>query len=854
MKQILKFNLIKASLSLIKDNGHTVEITTSALPLLGEVSINDNSIVYTPSGEFGGDSLTISIADNTKTIEQKFEFIITDRSPRMVLSNPLYGVSTELENGVTVWGYNFGEQQNESTIELCDLTGQCLAMPDIAHWKNTGSDLPKTLENLSASHKIQEIKFSIPETSHGDKFILIKNQFGSATFPFTVRPKTFEVTLDETNFEVQFDRDITIPLNITLDEDHAVLMSLSDLPSLGRATIIDNKISYIPSGTFGNDNLTVLITDNNKTVEQTLEFLVSDRAPHLAFSDLISGPSKGLGDKKGSGAIVTVWGFKLGESQNDSVIELCDTNNVCAEAAYVYYWKNADGKLPGGPANLYESHGMQEVAFSIPNISSGAKKIKVRNKYGSSTLRFTVCDGNIYHVMPTGIDTLGDGFFKSPWLTVAKADSIINAGSTLYIHNVTTGSEETDIAIYNNRTLSMSSLEAQFSYVAYPNTRPEVIGYRGFNTYSGRNDITAGFLISKLAFFTAEADEDENNQPVNVRANVTYSIYGTRDGRAVGNYLTDAHPDDITAACPDGQQASIVASSQNSDHVSNFKVFGNHIYDYGCEGSTKFQHTTYISIRSADENRQLIAPEMAWNFLQDNKTTGGLHYFDENHKGVDCGQFITSMNIHDNVIVNQAGPALAYGANCPVNTTFNFYNNVAINVGLRADFNDETTNGSLNNAVAIAIGHDQVTSEINFENNIFYKWNSDDQQEHSMACIGFSAGYSNATINWNSNICYTETDLHFIWSNYLGNDMESKISGNNNTWYTSIKSPINALTPFWDSNPIVIDPLISIDGSKINISSESPLIERSERPLLRGIYGQLRSSPTTVGAIEFISD
>jgi len=674
-----------------------------------------------------------------------------------------------------------------------------------------------------------------------------------SAIPETVSDTKFsDITFHETSVEVQFDQSIVIPFDLVKDENHSVERTLSDPPSLGEVAINNNALEYTPSGALGKDTLTISIADNEKNIEHKFKFLVSDRAPHLAFSDIISGPSTGLGDGNGSGVIITIWGFKLGDAQYDSVIELCDLDNFCSEAAYVYYWKNADGKLPSGPANLYESHGMQEISFSIPKISNGEKQIRVTNNYGVTTLPFTVRDGGIFHVTSQGSDKIGNGSFERPWLTIAKADSTIDAGSTLYVHNVTTGDESTKTAIYNNRSKAMSSLDAQFSYVAYPNTRPEAIGERGFSQYSGYEGMTAGFIISKFSLYNAESDEDENNQHVNVRANVTYGIMGSQNGRAIGNYLTDAHPDDITGACPDGQQAAIVASAQSGDHVSNFKVFGNHIFDYGCEGSTKFQHTTYITIRSADKNKQLEAPEMAWNFLQDNKTTGGLHYFDENHKGVDCGQFITPVNIHDNVIINQAGPALAYGANCPVNTTFNFYNNVAINVGLRADFDGKTTNGSLNNAVAISVGHPLVTSELNFENNIFYKWNSDEQRHHLRACVGFSARHNGASINWNNNVCYTESDLTFIGFNYLGDSMSSKMSGKNNVWYTAAEKRIYAVTPFWDENPITRNPLLTIDNSKIIISLGSPRVKKSESRLLRDIYGQVRVFPTTVGAVEFI--
>jgi len=552
--------------------------------------------------------------------------------------------------------------------------------------------------------------------------------------------------------------------------------------------------------------------------------------PYIAFTDLISGPSTGLGDSLGSGVIVTAWGFNLGSEQGASTIDYCDNNNNCKLVPHVYYWKNADGNLPSGPSNLYESHGMQEISFSIPESKEGPGTIKIITRLGEATISFTVRSGRIYHVHKDGNDQTGDGSFNYPWLTIANADKVITAGSTLYIHDVITGDENTSQVIYNNNLDAMSSLSSQYSYVAYPNTRPEVIGERGFSVYAGKNNVTAGFILSKMSIFAAEADEDDNKQPVNVRANVSFGIEGTRDGRAIGNYITDAHPSDLTGACPDGQQAAIMAGSLGADHVSNFKVYGNHIKDYGCNGTSRFQHTTYFTIRSGSDNEQLNSPEVAWNYLQDNKAISGLHYFDENHTGEECGQFITTFKIHDNVVINQAGAAISFGAKCPVNTNFHYYNNIAVNVGLKADFDDENISGSINSAVAISVGHEAVTSTLKFNNNIFYNWNTDNQQNLLMACIGLSASYSNVSVSWDNNICYTDADMYFMRSNYQGDSMEAKFSGKNNTWFTKVYFPFNAIPPDWDVSPILADPMISVTPSKIKVENNTSL---------RNIYNQL---------------
>ena len=48
-------------------------------------------------------------------------------------------------------------------------------------------------------------------------------------------------------------------------------------------------------------------------------------APLLRFTDLISGPSTGLGDGQGSGVIVTIWAQGVGDSQGTGQVYFTDS-------------------------------------------------------------------------------------------------------------------------------------------------------------------------------------------------------------------------------------------------------------------------------------------------------------------------------------------------------------------------------------------------------------------------------------------------------------------------------------------------------------------------------------------------
>ena len=145
--------------------------------------------------------------------------------------------------------------------------------------------------------------------------------------------------------------------------------------------------------------------------------------PALNFSDIDSGPKIGNTDGAGGltssqhGAIVTVWGNYLGSSQGSSKIYVGGV-----EAAHVYYWKDADGTLPGGPADLKTYHRMQEIAFSVPaGASDGANMIRVNvGGVDSNTLPFTVRNGNIRFIKSGGSNS-NEGTWSGPWGVLGAA-------------------------------------------------------------------------------------------------------------------------------------------------------------------------------------------------------------------------------------------------------------------------------------------------------------------------------------------------------------------------------------------------------------------------------------------------
>ena len=578
-------------------------------------------------------------------------------------------------------------------------------------------------------------------------------------------------------------------------------------------------------------------------------FAFASIPPVLNFSDLISGPSTGLGDGKGSGVIVTVWGQNLGSSQGSNKIEYCDASDIC-RPGYVYYWKNADGMLPSGPAKLYESHKMQEIAFSIPESAPGSGRIKVTvngteaiaTGTASGYMPFTVRPGKIYHVKSTGNDSKGDGSFNNPWLSVGKADSIATAGDTLYMHNTNTYGEIEDTssggsvkqrAYYNNSGFKATP-ENQFAYVSYPNTRANLYGKVGFQPYN-----TTGIVTSKLSVFASNC-ADETLDGCTERG--TVGISPSDWGRVIGNKVTDRE-----GMCASGQAGAI---SGGIDTIAGAKIYGNYVHDYSCPNADKLHHTTYITIRDLDNDSTIAPPDFGWNYLKDNYARNGIHYYDEDNGHTnECGDWSDTILIHNNVVVNQGGNGIHYESQCGWTNNAHIYNNVLINVGLPVDIDCTSSCGSTAGGINIGDGKDAgLLGDVYVYNNTIHTWDSQNQTSSMRACIILEGRGDTAQLYYNDNVCYTALDRPFITFNGTP-DHTNNISGSKNAWFTSASNPSLAIVPTFDTAPITVDPLLTLNGSQITLDSDSPISNRSTTSIGFDIYGTPRKASHAIGAV-----
>lgn len=569
----------------------------------------------------------------------------------------------------------------------------------------------------------------------------------------------------------------------------------------------------------------------------------------LAFSDLISGPDTGLGDGLGSGVIVTVWGYGLKSAQGTSQIHFCDSENNC-RVPYVYYWKNADGQLPSGPANLYASHGMQEIAFSIPD-SAGLGKIRINVDGINSELPFTVRAGSIYHMKSTGSDLQSaPGTWNAAWRTLTRAIGESGygapAGSTVYLHDVALGSSTTVRAGFGRYTPAASGKENQFAVVAYPNQRPTLSGQIGLEPYR-----VSGMVASKLDVYASnytsvDANDQHTGSPISSVPRSTFAIETSKDGRVIANRITD-----LPGGCASGMNGAIVGGRENA---SNVKIYGNEIHDYGCAGSSKLHHTTYMSVRSDGDDLQVEPWEFGYNYLHDNPAKFGIHQFDQDYGTATglCGDLTGPLRIHNNVIVNQGGGGISIGSQC--NWTMDAYieNNIIINAGLPAAWdgiNINTSDGAENGAISIRDSGSPptggLTGTMYVRNNLIYKTNHNLIANQS--CFGFQGSSDNVRVEFDANICHFEVNAPYIGIGYLSDSKADNITGSRNVFFSLNGTNV---PPAWDTQKITSNPMLTRVGSKFLVNEGSPVIGRAPIYLSFDIYGKEKSGTSNIGPVQ----
>lgn len=496
----------------------------------------------------------------------------------------------------------------------------------------------------------------------------------------------------------------------------------------------------------------------------------------MRFTDLINGPATGLGDGLGSGVIVTIWGQGFGESQGD--VFFTDSLGVERPAAHIYYWKRADGQLPGGPADLWRSHLMYEVAFSIPAGSAdGLGSIRIRKAgggaYSINTLPFTVRAGRILWMTTAelGGDNANPGTFAQPKRFVNGGDSSaknglgngMQAGDTVYSRGaIDRPLSEWGISDgYNQyamfiRNPTDGTKENPAMIVSYPGFHGQVIGnQRGFNCFGARGVGLCKYKIEVGNIPTSETTI--TNDPY-----YNCHIVSTYQGSYVGNALTDK-----AGFCSTGQAAAISAGGNNCDSI---RVLGNWLHDIGCDGTSHYHHTTYFTVRAASQ-KNVQAWRFAFNFLENCKAKYGYHAYDQvlgsSPGNDDSGNVVGTLDVSNNVFYRQKGSAISIHTlednwDLPIWTCDAFIsNNVMIECGLGPVSSNEIVNGT--NAYAMYLGGRWQPNSLVIEGNLIYKYSDASSRLYSgAAAMWLLFRAQPATMAIRANAIFSDGDFSVI--------------------------------------------------------------------------------------------
>ncbi|HAM35669.1 MAG TPA: hypothetical protein DEB40_07885 [Elusimicrobia bacterium] len=529
--------------------------------------------------------------------------------------------------------------------------------------------------------------------------------------------------------------------------------------------------------------------------------------PVLNFSDIVSGPQTGNTDGAGGlsssqhGSIVTVWGNNLGLSQGGSQVYIKDAFGQIVPAAHIYYWKTADGQLPGGPADLATYHKMQEISFSIPAAASaGSGELYVLVSGAESNhLPFLIRPGRIYFVRSGGSDTAGNGSFSNAYGSVprltANNTSPLLPGDIVYVDGVaaTTGLK---IGISDVKYFAGTET-AHHALIAYPGSRCNISGIQSGSSISNFYGRNSYWDFSKLSINTAGT-----------------GIYVFKDMRVVANNITGPTADGYGGAVS-GSNGGQYPDGAYMDQAQGAKLYGNHIHHFGSVNSSVFHHLFYISNRCGSPARPF---EIAWTHAADNDVYQGLHIYDQ----APCGDWSGVIKIHHNVVKNQRGNSFNFNAACAITTPVEVYENLFIN--------DDYAYGER----AISVTPSATTSNIKIYNNTIYGYNASNAITH-----GGSFEFKNNILIDTKNLPYF-TDTGTTCAN---RDVK------NNLFYSLVNPSLAG--PSWALDSLHANPLLDSDFA---LTANSPA--KNAGTATHAVYNDLRGNPLplsfpSLGALEY---
>lgn len=401
---------------------------------------------------------------------------------------------------------------------------------------------------------------------------------------------------------------------------------------------------------------------------------VTPGGPALFFSDLVIAPRRGNSDTSAGqragvdGAIVTVWGKNLGDSQGDSIV------SVGGVAARVLAW----GPAQHG-ADLYTRLGLQSIALQIPGdapLGDTTIEVTVADTPSNALPLRTHDDGAIRFVAPDGDDG-SDGSWDAPWASFDQVAASIEPGDVVYfLDGFVDVSGQGSTGFFGLDT--SGTADRPKAIVAYPGATVTVggdacepTGHALIASYSPELDgASAHWVISQLRVLS----------PADCAQDTAVSL---GDGyRLVGSYLS-------TPRTGDGCQSGAVQCGGLGSCGDGIFVLGNELdaaQTANADTGSKQCHGFYISGNRVEDGVE-SGREIAWNWIHDCANNRAINIYNESYNGEGQPRArIEGHAIHDNWVENQRGIGLLMGQDITGDNWV--YNNVFVNTGLGPEFTD----------------------------------------------------------------------------------------------------------------------------------------------------------------------
>lgn len=520
----------------------------------------------------------------------------------------------------------------------------------------------------------------------------------------------------------------------------------------------------------------------------TFATTLAAQAPRVFFTDLDSGPK--TGGENNLGVYVSVYGVNFGSSRGTATVT-----------------------IGGGTAANYPLWSNSKITFQLgPTASSG--DIRVQTSAGSSNgVPFTVRNGNILFVSPTGADT-NTGAFASPLRTVQKAVDTMAAGDTAYLMNglveTRPGSSDGSVTISRND----GAAGAPKALVAYPNA-VATIGSVG----SGPCTTTACIEGLKTSF----ASNYWTIAGLRLLGNDYGIVVRGTAWRVIGNELT----------CPWGNGAS---ACLDGSQTTNAKIWGNNVHDAGFyRGPTDQSSSLYHGIYFSTDSNQL---DIGWNQVVNVKGCRGIQIH-SSPLDATSGLNQYGIAIHDNVIRNTQCDGIVLATIDPSRGAIAIYNNLIQNAGQ----GPATLEGSGNFACIYAAGYTnrgpQGAGVVDIYNNTMV--NCGGHGPGSNGGVNYARRTTTIDLRLRNNIFYQTNGAPYI----VAYDGPAGITGANNLFFGNGPAP----STFGLSGSLNADPRFVNPAGDFHLQGGSPARgSGSDTGLVADIEGALRAVPHDLGA------